>query len=265
MVRRCPSCGTVNSLEARACEKCGNSFEEQVEKEILAVKDIRVYSLFVLIMSLVSTAQYVLSIVDNGSYTSSGLFSMFSGLNAQGFANQLTVIAVVLEFVAVLSILLQIISIIYLRAGFRKIVKGDYEFSTPITGTTLLIVGLILGMIGIVIVLALIVPFLATISQGSTPVFNGSLGGILAGGLLAALGGLLILIGYILGVLLGLHRLASRFEQPYFDYGWILLIISLFFSPLSIVAGFLLYKGSTSTAEMLKSGPKGPSQDLGWT
>lgn len=265
MSRRCPRCGTTNILETKVCEKCGNSFDEQINKEILALKDIRVYGLLILIMGIVSVVEYALNIVNYGSYTSSGFLSLFSGLNSQNLASQLSFLFVILEAIIVISLVIEIIAIVFLRAGFIKLRKGDYDFSTPTTGSTLLIIGLILGMIGIVVVLALFVPFISEVSQGSNPVLTSSLGGIVAGGLITALGGLLILIGYIIGVLLGLHRLSDKFEQPYFEYSWILLLISIVFSPLSLVAGILLYLGSNSTSEKLRNGPEQVSSETGWT
>lgn len=265
MARRCPNCGTENLLESRTCEKCGSSFEETLNREILAIKDVKVYSLLVLIMAFVSTAQYILNLLGNEPLTSSGFLSLFSGLNVANATGQITVLFFLAEIVIIATLVVQILGIIYLRAGFQKLVKGDYDFSTPATGSSLLIVGLILGMIGVVVVIALIIPFIGSLSQGSTPIFTGALGGVIAGGLLAALGGLLILIGYIIGVLLGLHRLASKFEEPLFDYGWVLLLISLFFTPLSIVAGYLFYRASTSTVEKLSKPPEASSFDTGWT
>lgn len=252
MARRCPSCGAYSRMGNTVCSKCGSSLAPTIEMELSSMRDFRFFAIVVLIFGAIETSSFVLNILHFGPLSAVGILSLFSTLSAQNIQSSLTMAFLILEIISVATILVQTISIVYLRASFSKLAKGDYDFSSPKTGTALLIIGLILAMIGVAIILALIVPLISTLQQNSTAFPTGLLGGIAAAGFMSIIGGVLMLVGFIMGVFMGIHRLAVKFEEPLLDYGWILLLVSLFFSPLGIVSGILFVEGEIITRRRLK-------------
>lgn len=250
MARICPSCGTTSMMGTTLCPKCGNSLLPVIDNEISALNEMKVYAIIVLVFAVLGTTSYALDIINTGNYANSG-FLTFLGIANLGASSSITTLFVILEIVVVASIFFQIISFVYLRTCFSKLLRQDYMFSTPKTGVTILIIGLSLAMVGIAVILALLLPLVLT-SQGGNLANNPDLIVIVGlSALLAFIGGLLAFIGYIMGALLGIHRLATKFEESMFDWGWILLIISLFFSPLALVSGILFLQGTSVTKRRL--------------
>ena len=251
MARICPNCGTRNKMGNNQCPKCGNSLLSVIDSELIALKDMRVYSIIVLVFAIFGTLSFALNILNSGSIASGGLFA-FLGLGVSGsLGTTITTIFIFLEVVIIASLFFQIVSYIYLRSCFSKLRPTDFNFSSPKTGTTLLIIGLVLAMVGIAVLLALVIPLIASSPGSITTQTPFALAVFALAGFVVVIGGILTLIGYIMGVLLGTHRMATKFEEPMFDIGWILLIVSLFFSPLALAAGILFLQGANTTRRRL--------------
>ncbi len=251
MARICPNCGTRNKMGNIKCPKCENSLLPVIDSEITALKDMRVYSIIVLVFAAFGTLSFALNIINTGSIASGGLFSLF-GLGLSGpISSTITTLFILLEVVIIVSLFFQIVSYIYLRSCFSKLRPADYNFSSPKTGTTLLIIGLTLAMVGLAVLLALIFPLISANPGNITTQTPYVLAIFALAGFVVIIGGILTLIGYIMGVLIGTHRMATKFEEPMFDIGWILLLVSLFFSPLALASGILFLQGTITTRKRL--------------
>ncbi len=249
MVRICPQCGTTSLMGTTECPNCKNSLLPLIENELAALKDMRIYSIIVLAFALLGTVSYILNIFHAGGI-SSGIFALF-GLGLAGAPPvTITTLFILLEAAIILSLFLQAVSFVYLRSCFSKLMPNDFHFSSPKTGTTILIIGLIMAMIGLAVILALIIPLAAT-SSGNVSSQPGLLALLALSGFIVIIGGILVFIGYILGVLLGTHRMATKFEESLFDFGWILLLLSFLFSPLALIAGILFLQGTKTTKKRL--------------
>lgn len=251
MSRTCPNCATVNKMGTIECPKCGNSLLPIIDREVSSLSDLRVFSIILLLFGILNTAVYVLNVVDTGSYLSGGFLSML-GLNGTNLnSSNLTTLFLLVEVGFVVTLFLEILSYVYLRAGFSKLAENDYNYETPKTGVTLLIAGGILVMVGLSVILALLGPLILAAQTGNVTSNLGLIALLGASGIIAIIGGLIFLVGYILGVLLGFRRTAGKFEEPLFDIGWILLLISIFFSPLSLVSAVLFLMATSTTRQRL--------------
>lgn len=258
MPTRCPSCGTYNSLGAINCTKCQNSLEHISLEAHKSLKDLRAFGIIFLITSIISVAEFGLNLAGTtffGTGLGLRLTSILSGLTTSLSSSNLTVFLLIIEVVSVVFLFVECISFIYLRSSFTKLRKFDFNFSTPATGTNLLIVGIIMALVGIGVVLAFLFPLIGSLGLTTaipTALPLATLGLIALGGLVGTIGALLVLIGYIIGVLLGLHRLSSKFEESYFDYALVLIIVSLFFTPLGLIAAALVIWGTRRSGQRLK-------------
>lgn len=245
MPRRCPNCGTYNGLGSVNCTRCQNSLEHVFQEEEKSLKDLRIYGIIFLITAIGLTLEFGVNIASS-SYLGGGFgLGMTSFLSGLIFSN-LSVLFLAVEAFSVIILFVEAISFVYLRSSFNNLKKYDYSFSTPATGMTLLVIGIIMAIIGLGAALALLFPLLG--SSGNTPVTPTTIplatfGIIALSALVGLIGGILLFIGYIMGVLLGLHRLSIRFEESYFDYTIILIIVSLLFTPISLIAAILVLLG----------------------
>ncbi len=255
MPRRCPNCGTYNSLGSETCSKCQNSLEHIAQEEEKSLKDLRVFGIIFLITAIASTGEYIYNIVAttiSGAGVGPGLTSLLSGVTSSLSLSSITTYLFVVEILAVIILFIEAISFVYLRSSFNKLRKFDYSFSTPSTGTTLLVIGIIMTIVGFGLILAFIFPLLgaATTSPSTFPL--SILGAILLGAIVGGIGGLLLFIGFIIGVLLGLHRLSKKFEESYFDYALVLIIVSILFTPLFLLAAIFILLGIKRSGNRIK-------------
>ncbi len=143
-----------------------------------------------------------------------------------------------------------VVALFYL--GFRNLAPQDRRFSTPAKLALLLLVA-------IAVVLAALIPLLAALNTLETCVSSAGTNSTAAaacisgGSLLAVLGvvlvaGIVALVGYI-GLLIGVWRLGSRYQSPYFKAGAILLIFPI----LNIVGGVLILLAARSARDARRS------------
>ncbi|MFB6470652.1 MAG: DUF973 family protein [Vulcanisaeta sp. AZ3] len=129
----------------------------------------------------------------------------------------------ILLIIAAAITLYAVISMI--RPGFRVLANVDNRFKISYTGTTLLIIGLIIGIIGFLILIG----EAAMGSAGAT--YGSSVAGIAV---------LLIYVGNILAFVIGGIRLGSKYDKGLFTAAGILFILLGlgFIGPLLMYLGF---------------------------
>jgi len=149
--------------------------------------------------------------------------------------------------------LVELLVVFFAWAAFRKLAVFDRRFSTPSKLTLLLAIAL-------VIVIAALYPLLTQLN-GTLTCINSTMnnhtaaagcisGSLAALVLLVALAGLLALIGYI-GLLMGIWRLGTRYDNGLFKAGAILTIIPVF----NIVGAILVLVAAHSARERLDRAP----------
>ena len=147
---------------------------------------------------------------------------------------------------AVVTLVVEIFTFLQLRSAFKTLSAVDRpRFKTPSTLTLLLIIALPIVIVGVTIEIAGLAPFLNAVAQSQKagqPVTTPSLSGFgefFAGAALAFIGGIITLIGFIGGLILGIWRLGSRYDESLFKVAAILFIIPLLdvVSPILILIG----------------------------
>jgi Protein of unknown function (DUF973) len=139
------------------------------------------------------------------------------------------------------------IGLVFLAMGFRQFSRLDKpSFSVPSTLTIVMLVGLVLVGVAIYPLLSNIPNIISQApSSGSAPStsFSNLISSLLLEAGLILLGGLLVLIGEIGGVILGLWRVGSRYDETVTKVGAIFTIIPL----LNIVAPILILVGAAQS------------------
>ena len=132
-------------------------------------------------------------------------------------------------------------SIVVIRSAFRLLSAVDPRFHTPASLVTIFIAGLIF----------VFPPILLIITLGSaTAPASLTAGVLLAVGLLIIVGAVLVILGAI-GLLLGLWRVGTRYNDSLFKIAAICYLIPF----LSIVSSILIYVSSTSFLRRWSGGP----------
>ncbi|MDA4119253.1 MAG: DUF973 family protein [Thaumarchaeota archaeon] len=178
-------------------------------------------------------------------------FSTFSGLSRlPQNATQAQVSAALSPFFQNFSLLIPVyiavglVAAFVLTLGFRDMSKVDRsKFSVPWTLMLLLMIGTALAGVSVYLIFNSIPAIIAQAPRTSgTPsaAFFSVIGSLFLAGLVAAIGGLLALIGLIGGQILGLWRVGSKYDETLLKLGAIFVIIPL----LNIVAPFLVLIGA---------------------
>lgn len=153
------------------------------------------------------------------------------------------------------SLALGLVSIFVLIIGFREFQRIDQpRFSVPSKLLYLFAIGLLIAG-GAAVLLFNQIPSIiaqAPAAGGGTPssAFFSSIANLLLYALLALVGGILALIGLIGGVILGLWRVGSRYNDTVIKVGAIFVIIPL----LNIVAPILILVGAYQARGRLGTG-----------
>jgi len=155
-----------------------------------------------------------------------------------------------ITYIIPLSLGIELVGLIVLTLGFRGLARVDsqrFHVSTPFMAV--LMVGLLLAAGGAVPILTSLPNIIASAPTSGTAsaAFLNQFGTILAYLGLVLLGGLLSLIGYIGGLILGLWRVGSRYNQTTLKVGAIFQIIPL----LNIVAPILIILGANEAKNTL--------------
>jgi hypothetical protein len=144
--------------------------------------------------------------------------------------------------------------ILLLRAAFHGLAREDGTSSTPKSLATLAFIGAVMALVGLGLFLEALYSAIACSGSG-VPIRSGCLttSVFLGGVALLGIGALLALIG-IIGLLIGIWRLGTRYGDSKFKIGAILLI----FPYISLVGGVLILVAARAARGKVESGG-------GWT
>lgn len=150
---------------------------------------------------------------------------------------------------------IEVLAMIVLTLGFRGLKHVDSaRFSTPSIMMIILIAGMLIGGVGVIPFFSGLPEIMAQVptTPGSTPsaAFISALGSVIVYALVAGIGGLLAFIGIIGGMILGLWRAGSRYDEPLFKIGAIFVIIPLLdvVAPILVLVAARQVKGRLTTA-----------------
>ena len=158
-----------------------------------------------------------------------------------GVVLSLPPVALVITVIAV-SATVEAVGLYLYRSAFVTLAPVDRRFSTPGALALVAIVGLVLAVLGVCLLLIALYHAVQCAGSGN-PVtqaclFTGTFWASLA---LLAVGGIVAVVGLI-GVLLGIWRLGTRYRQSLFKVGAVLLI----FPYLNLVGAILIWAGARS-------------------
>ena len=139
-----------------------------------------------------------------------------------------------------------------LYRGFNVLSKSSTRFASPRTGSLLLMAGFAMVILPAVAIILMVPNILSGISAST---LSGSLlTKLLLASSVLLLGVVLLLIGIIMGIIMGMHRLASAFNTGMFDAAMILYLISFVFTPIILIAAVLVLAGCNESLRKIKNG-----------
>ncbi len=253
MLRKCPTCGSEVDASASVCPVCGLEMSMPAsDSQISGILFIRRFAIISVISGIIGIATTVSgygfsSIIPvSGSSVST---SVSGFINSPEFAYFLLLIAAIT--------VVAMISYYMLYRGFSVLSKSSTRFASPRTGSLLLMAGFALVILPAVAIILMVPNLLSGISASS---ISGSLlTKLLLASSVLLLGVVLLLIGIIMGIIMGMHRLASTFNTGMFDAAMILYLISFIFSPIILIAAVLVLAGCNESLRKLKNGSSQPS------
>lgn len=199
-----------------------------------ALSNIRVYALIGIIGLVLSVA-------------SSVMLTSANFLNAL-FPSPTTTVALALSTVIGLTVLLLatvalwILSVVFARSAFGTLSNVDSNFHTPMSLTFLLYVGFPLFLTGLVIT------FWSELAFQNAPTSGSYLSILLIGVLMLFVALILLLLGEI-GLLLGIWRFGSRYDETLFKAAVIMYIIPF----VAVIAPLLVYVAAGSVRRKLQA------------
>jgi hypothetical protein len=148
-----------------------------------------------------------------------------------------------------------------IRPGMRQLSEVDNGFRICYTGTTLMLVGLVILVLGIIVVVAMFA------AAGSSPeAMRGAvIGGLTLFGVLV-IGAIIALIGNILTFVVGAFKLQSRYQNSLYMAAGILFVIGIAFllvgfsGILALVGYVLMYIALGDTINKLSTAAPTPAQ-----
>jgi hypothetical protein len=153
-----------------------------------------------------------------------------------------------------LTLLFLLGGMVLLWTGFRGLSRGGAgEFSLPSKLTLVAVVGLAVLIPGMLVFYSTIGAVMASLGQQGAARASGALGSLAAGGVLLLIGAVLVLIGYIGGMILGLWRVGGSYGQTVLKVAAILTIIPF----LGLIAPILVLIGVNSAK--VKARPAQPA------
>jgi hypothetical protein len=227
--------------------------------EIWALRTLRsgfLYLLVAVIVGIVAVLAGLLSIIAAFGFmvTAPHVPSAFAGVI--GAVATLLVLSLVAVGIALYAIFGKI------RPGMRQLSEIDDGFRICYTGTTLMLVGLVILVLGLIVVVAVFAA--AGFSPETT--WGTALGGlILALGVLL-IGGIIGLIGNILTFVVGAFKLHSRYQNSLYMVAGILFVIDIllmflgFGGILTAVGYILMYIALGDTINKLSTATTTPAQ-----
>ncbi len=173
-----------------------------------------------------------------------GLGAIDTAVLSTGFGGNPAAAISPLLILAVVGAVIGFISILFYRAGFRSLREiAPDQFRTPYTFTTVFLVGIALLVLGLLIVIA-----------GAVSI---SLTSLLIGAVFVIIGAILVFLGDIIGIILGLWRVGTRYDNTLIKVGAIFFIIPY----LDILAPILVFIGSNSVEHQIGMPSNPPPSD----
>ncbi len=198
-----------------------------------ALEDLRIFSILAIVVFLLSIAGFFILI----SYLSVILNEVSKGITAAPSGNEYIIAFGFLFSIA--SILLELISFIFLRSTYKILKDKSWKFKSSYTGMNLFFSGLILLLIGLVLIFSVV--------KLATPY-------ILIGGLiLIFIGGVMAFIGEIMGLIMGTFRLKDYFQESKFGTAGIMYIVGIFISVFGLIGAVFMYIGVKNVINRLKT------------
>jgi Protein of unknown function (DUF973). len=225
--------------------------------EISALRTLRGGFLFLLvavIMGIVAALAGLLSIIAAIVFKAAAPHGPFAGVIGA------VALLLVLSLVAVGIVLYAIFGKI--RSGMRQLSEIDSGFRICYTGTTLMLVGLVIVALGLIVVVAVFA------AAGSSP--ETMRGAVLSSLTLAMgvflIGGIIAFIGIILTFVVGAFKLHSRYQNSLYMAAGILFVLDIalmrvgFFGILTLVGYVLMYIALSDTINKLSTATATPAQ-----
>jgi Protein of unknown function (DUF973) len=146
-----------------------------------------------------------------------------------------------ITYLVPVTMAIQLAGLLLLTTGFRQLRRVDQQrFSLPSNLMLVLIIGVLIAGAGVIPLFNDIPAIIAQVpsAPGSTPsaALISAIGNIIIFAIVAVVGGLLALIGLIGGLILGIWRVGSRYDEALFKIGAIFVIIPF----LDVVAPVLI-------------------------
>ncbi len=242
----CSTCGAKIDKEAEICPKCGvrqfsspsfrSGYGQTVtppptDVDLTALKSLKNGS----IIGIIGVALSLFSV----SLLYSFLFA-FTSLSTTASLSGIIGYLVVL----MVGVILGIVSLVLYRHSFKDLMTVDHNsFKTPASFVRLFYIGLIIFIVALVVLV-----IGAAIAIGSLQVGFFLIMGIIAG-ILSFVAVVLLILG-IIGVILGLWRAGTRYDNTLIKIGGILYIIPY----ASIIAPILVFIGANSVEKQMQSG-----------
>ena len=203
------------------------------------------YILWAAIIGLVGAAVSLVDLFGSSGFAAIGVVTTPGGSTVSLNSGGLYFLGVVVASGLILSVL----ELYFCREAFRTLAPVDHRFGTPSTLALLAIIGVILiALLGVGLFVSL---FQAVSCADGNPITRacinlGAVLGLIAGLLIVAI---VAFIGYV-GVLIGIWRLGTRYNDGLFKAGAILLI----FPVLNLVALILIAVAARSHRDELQRG-----------
>jgi len=178
---------------------------------------------------------------------------------------------VIVAAVVALAVVGLIAFLIYIRGGYGKLAQVDRGFGICRTGVTILIAGVVVALAGLLSIVPWAVDLARTAAshpgqwRGWPPDFL--LSPLLAAVGVAAVGGILALVGWILVFIIGALRLSDKYKESLFQAAGILYIVDIVLlflglgGLLTLVGHILMYigLGSAINKAVASAQPQAPS------
>ena len=226
--------------------------------EISALRTLRsgfLYLLVAVIMSIVAVLAGLISIIAALGFMSAAPHGPSAFAGVIGAVATLLILLLVAVGIALYAIFGKI------RPGMRQLSEIDDGFRISYTGTTLILVGLIIMVLGLIVVVAVFA------AAGSSPeTMRGAvIGGLTLFGVLV-IGAIIALIGNILTFVVGAFKLHSRYQNSLYMAAGILFVIDIalllvgFSGILTLVGYILMYIALGDTINKLSTTAPTPTQ-----
>ncbi|MCC6067434.1 MAG: DUF973 family protein [Pyrobaculum sp.] len=226
--------------------------------EISALRTLRsgfLYLLVAVIVGIVAVLAGLISIIAASGFVAAAPHGPSALAGVIGAVATLLILLLVTVGIALYAIFGKI------RPGMRQLSEIDDGFRISYTGTTLILVGLVIMVLGLIVVVAVFA------AAGSSPeTMRGAvIGGLTLFGVLV-IGAIIALIGNILTFVVGAFKLQSRYQNSLYMAAGILFVIGIalllvgFSGILTLVGYVLMYIALGDTINKLSTAATTPAQ-----